>query len=500
MKTKAKVFFALLVSIALLITAPGCSVQQTAVSAAPAQGEVSALPPVNLIYYTIGNPDKDLSMVNEALNKLLKERANVTVQYNKIVWGDYGTKISALVNSGSYFDIAFASGPDQGDYAGNAKKGAWLDLTDYLQQNGKGMYQAIDPLFWGGASIDGKIYGVPTNKELAVPEWWMYPKELVDKYHIDISNYRTLESLEPLLKMIQQNEPDYLPMELDQSANNFFALDGYEYIISREIPLMVKSDDSGMEIVNIFDTPIAKSKLNTLRKYYKEGYINEAAAISNNQQLINGRKVFWKQAGGGPYCDVVWSASRGYPVVAQQVSRTMVTTESTRGGLMVVNSHTKYPKECVDFLNLLNTDAEVRNLINYGIEGVHYKLTSESQVSIIDNALYSGVTYTQGNWFVLETTVNDPKDKWDKYKAFNSSAIKSKMLGFTADTSGYSAEVTAITQIWLKYYPCLMTGSVAPDTQLPKFLAELKTAGIDKLQQELQMQLLQWKAKSEQGM
>jgi putative aldouronate transport system substrate-binding protein len=448
---------------------------------------------VNLIYYTIGNADEDLSKVNEELNQLLKKKINVTVQYNKIAWGGYGTKISALVNSGADFDIAFASGPDQGDYAGNAKKGAWLDMTDYLQKDGKAMYSMIDPLYWAGVKINGKIYGVPTNKEIAVPEWWMYPKELVSKYHIDISKYNTLESLEPLLALIKKDEPNWQPIELDKNSNNFFSLDGYEYVISKEVPLMVRSDDPGLKVVNIFNTETAKKTLDTLRKYYKSGYINEDAAMKESQSLERGKKSFWKAAGGGPYSEVSWSADRGYGVVAKQASKALVTTESTRGGLMVVNSRTKHPQACIQFLNLLNTDPEIRNLINYGLEGTHYKLNADNQVEKISES-YSGVQYTQGNWFILNTVVGDPPDKWDKFREFNKTAVKSEMLGFTADTSKLTSKIAGVTQVWSKYYPALMTGSVDPEQQLPKFLSELKAAGIDEIQTALQKQLTGWKA------
>lgn len=495
MKSKKIIAGMLSASMLVAMVLFGCGRNQNENSSAQISSSVAEQQsePVNLIYYTIGNSDADLKKVNDTLNEMLKKKINVTVQYNKIPWGDYGTKISALVNSGADFDLAFASGADQGDYAGNAQKGAWLNLTDYLQMDGKAMYTMIDPLYWAGAKIGGKIYGVPTNKEIAVPEWWMFPKELVDKYKIDLTQYTTLESLEPLFAKINKSEPDWQPMELDKNSNNFFALAGYEYVVGKEIPLMVRSNDTNLNVVNIFSTDLAKQTLATLRRYYKAGYINEDAALKESMSLEKGKKVFWKEAGGGPYSDISWSADRGYRLIAQQVSKATVTTESTRGGMMVVNSRTKHPQECVKFLNLLNTDPEVRNLINYGIEGTHYVLNSDKQVERISDA-YTGIQYTQGNWFILNTTVGDPKDKWDKYREFNKIAVKSELLGFTPDTLKISSEMSAISQVWKKYYSCLMTGSVNPDEQLPKFLEELKAAGIDKVQAELQKQVTNWKA------
>lgn len=57
---------------------------------------------------------------------------------------------------------------------------------------------------------------------------------------------------------------------------------------------------------------------------------------------------------------------------------------------MAVSSKTQYPDECVSFLNALNTDPDIRNLINFGIEDVHYTLTSSGQVHQISDA-YTGV-------------------------------------------------------------------------------------------------------------
>lgn len=500
MKT-TKILASAIAAILAVGSLAGCTGSSSSASQSSGTAETTAsskdaasTEPVNLVYYTIGNPDNDLQMVNDALNKMLKEKINVTIEYNKIAWGDYGTKISALVNSGAAFDLAFATGPDQGDYVGNAKKGAWLALDDYFTGEGKAMYDAINPLLWEGMKIDGKTYGIPTNKEVAVPEQWMYPKELVDKYKLDITQYKTLESLEPVFKDIKAKEADYTVMELDKNSHNFFALDGYEWVINRDLPLMIKSSDKDLKIVNIFDTDTGKKTLDTLRKYYKAGYINEDAAVKEAQGLEKGKKVFLKEAGGGPYSETSWSADRGYDVVAQQVTDTVVTTESARGGVMVVNALTKNADACIKFLNCLNTDADVRNLINYGIEGTHYNLTSDGQVEKVKDTTYSGVQYTQGNWFILKTLKGDPADKWKTFEDFNSKAVKSEALGFTPDTTKVASQLAAISTVSGQYYSGLMTGTVDPATELPKFLEALKTAGINDVMKEFQTQLDAWKA------
>ncbi|MEJ9218134.1 ABC transporter substrate-binding protein [Paenibacillus glucanolyticus] len=464
---------------------------------------------VNLIYYTIGEPDKDLQLVNDKINEIMVRKIGVTITYVKVSWLEYEDRLNTLISAGSPFDIAFAP-----DYATTAMRGAWLKLDDYLTGIGKDMYDAIDPTFWQGVRMnDGSIYGVPTNKELAVRDHWMYPASIVNKHNIDITQYNTLESLEPLLRMIRQEEPAYIPMELDRDSQNFFALHGYEYILNHKLPLMVQSLNPAAQVVNIFETKEARQVLDTLRRYYKEGFINKDAALREPGALKRGAKVFWKSSGGGPLSETTWSKDRGYKLVAHPVTPNTVTTEAVRGGIMAVNANTKHPVECIKFLNLLNTDPEIRNLFNYGIEGVHYTLDEQGQVVLItdknsnDDAVpdtpassYSGVQYTQGNWFILKTMGGDnpePLDKWDQFRKYNDGVVNSTVLGFTPDLSSLTAQTANIEMVWQKYYPSLMTGSVDVDTILPKFNEELKQAGMDEVRQEVQKQLDAWRSQRE---
>ena len=147
---------------------------------------------------------------------------------------------------------------------------------------------------------------------------------------------------------------------------------------------------------------------------------------------FQGENVFLRLSTGGPDASASYSTDYGYPIVAQQVSDSIVTTESAQGGIMVVNANTKHPETCLTFLNAVNTDPEIRNLLNYGIEGIHYTLTEDDQVQIISSA-YRGVPYTQGNWFILKTTVGESPNKWELYQEFNDNTAESPLLGFTPD-------------------------------------------------------------------
>lgn len=451
-----------------------------------------------LVYYTIGKEDEDLEEVNESLNQLLSKRYGFKVDYRKVDWNIYGDQITDAIHLNKEMDVVYASSSvQQGNYIENAKKGVWYPLDDFLEGEGKELYEAIPEILWEGAKVNGHIYGVPTSKELAAAEQWMYAKELVDKYGIDIESIKSIEDLEPIFAVIKKNEPEYTVMELNQYSNNFFAADGYEYILDYQIPLMVNTEDESVELVNIMETELGERVLETLRRYYLAGYINQDAPIRESQTLQKGEKVFWRQASGGPYAQLDWSMQRGYEVVANMVGPSVITTGSLQGAYMCVASSSENPELACRFLEAVNTDPDVRNMLNFGVEGEHYSLDENGQ-AVIKKDTYAGVTYTQGNYFLLYTREDQPEDLWEKYREFNESAIPSQVLFFEADLSGIEDEIEAVRKVSERYYPALMTGSVDVKKYLPEYREELRKAGIDIIREELQSQLREWKDHEEQ--
>ena len=85
-----KRFWLLIALLALLLAS--CAEERT-------DAPQAAEDPVNLVYYTIGTPDEDLKLVNEALNELLLERYGFTVEYHKIDWNYYTNQLNAIMHT-----------------------------------------------------------------------------------------------------------------------------------------------------------------------------------------------------------------------------------------------------------------------------------------------------------------------------------------------------------------------------------------------------------------
>ncbi|WP_337034511.1 ABC transporter substrate-binding protein [Paenibacillus illinoisensis] len=477
---------ALLMAVTLVLSA--CGGSESASESGGAEDDS-----VELIWYTIGTPQKDVNKVMEEVSKYTKEKINATVTMKMVDWGDYPQKMQVNVASGEPMDILFTSSGGF-DYVQNARKGAFLELDELLPKYGKDLMDTIDPAFLSGSKVDGHNYGIPANKELPQQEVWRFNKTLLDKYNLDISNIRTLDSLEPLLKTIKENEPSVTPFAMDK---NYVPYVPYDYVI-QNLPMAIKLDTTDYKLVNILETPEMKEALTTMNKYYKAGYVSaEAATTGSTNDLTTSGNWFLDRAQTQPLADNQWSASYGYPVVSTPASDAIITNTSVQGSIMAISANSEYPEKAMEFLNLLNTDPVLRNMVDSGIEGTHYKKVDDTHMeNLAESKNYDMPSYSLGNNMLLYLNSNDPDNKWDEFKKFNAEGVNSPILSFNFDASNVSTELTAVQNVKEQYWAALMTGTLDPATNLDQVIEKFNQAGLEKVMAEAQSQLDAWRAEN----
>jgi len=455
------------------------------------EGEGTAEKPVELLWYTIGTPQKDVDKVMQEVSKYTAEKIGVTVKMSMIDWGDYSQKLQVMTASGEAVDIMFTSSWAF-DYVQNARKGAFMQIDDLLKSHGKGIVDTLDPAFLEGSKIDGHNYGIPANKELPAQEVWRFNKQYVDKYKLDISKVNTLESLEPMLKTIKENEQGVYPFAVDKNQMPYVP---YDYVIEK-LPMAVSLDTKDYKLVNVLDTPEMKQALTTMHKYYKAGYIpTEAATMDSMTDVQTTGKWFSDRATTQPFADNLWSASYGYPVISTPASKALIYNWSVMGSMQAISANSKYPEKAMEFLNLLNTDPVLRNMIDSGIEDVHYKKTSDNVMENLDESKnYDMPTFSLGNVMLTYLNTTDPTNKWEEFKKFNDAGTPAPLLGFNFDPSKVTTEIASVQNVREEFWAPLMTGTVDPETYIKRANEKFKAAGLDKIMAEAQRQLDEWKA------
>jgi putative aldouronate transport system substrate-binding protein len=141
------------------------------------------------------------------------------------------------------------------------------------------------------------------------------------------------------------------------------------------------------------------------------------------------------------------------------------------------------------FINLLHTDKEINNLLNFGIEDVHYTRNGEIITPTDKSGDYSpGSAWMFGSQFLNYVWNTEAPDKWEQFKAFNEGAISSPGLGFVFNSEPVKSEVGALANVIKQFQKAVETGSVDPEQGLKDYHKALDEAGLAKVVAEKQKQ------------
>ncbi|WP_248930801.1 ABC transporter substrate-binding protein [Paenibacillus hamazuiensis] len=482
----------------------GCTAERDAGAEAPktnnaGQAGAGALPPVKLVWLLRSSPQKDMAAVQEAFNKIVKEKINAEVEFNFIDGGVYDTKLKTMIAAGEPFDIAFASSSLGGDFYGSVAKGAYIPLDQLIQSYAPKTYASIPKDFWDAVTIDKKIYGVPNYQIVARQNGIDVQKRMLDKYGFNLNDVKRLEDLEPLLgKMKAGESKDNTAFYMAKSGawKDMLTYYGYDSILSPMSPGTVKLGDTGLKVVNQYAEPSFKEHIRLMRSWYEKGYINKDVATAQVGSSGDGSLSLslWNNIKPGGNAEVKVLLG-GNDVVERVLDKPFVSTANISVTLQTISRTSKNPERAMMLIELMNTDKELYNLLCFGIENKHYKKVGENRIEpIAGSGYFPNKAWAFGNQFNAYLLPGQPDDVWQQTIELNNKADRSLLLGFNFNIEPVKAEIAQAQSVIDEYTPGLMTGSVDPDKYLPQFLDRLKAAGADKIIAEKQKQIDAWKA------
>ncbi|SDW97893.1 ABC transporter substrate-binding protein [Paenibacillus sp. CF384] len=438
-----------------------------------------------LVWWTIGgqtpaNFDKAIA----AMNEYTAEKIGVKVDIKVASWGDWDTKINTIVNTGEPFDIMFTN---NSKYSQQVNLGAFADLTDAVQSDSPDLYKLIPEKVWDGTKVGGKIYSVPTYKDSSLTQYWVFDDKYVQKYKIDGASIKTLKDLDkPFHDMKAGEGKSFYPLSLTQGDgfNGFF--NGYDDMTLGLPPIGVKVDDASRKVVSVLEQPEVMADLKTLHQWYKDGIINPDAPTKT--EADKARPFFAAQA--FPGAEAGWQITEAVEKYDMfQIFGPIYTTSTIQGSLNAISANSKYKTEALKYLQLVNTDPKLRNMLAFGELGVDYDNVDGEKVVERKTDTWPLAAYTQGTFFDLAVTKGAPVDQWDQVRKLNDQATSSTNLGFALDISKLGTEVSNAKAVWDKYRYELMTGASDPEVMVPKIVAELKAAGMDAITAAAQEQI-----------
>ncbi|QAY65789.1 ABC transporter substrate-binding protein [Paenibacillus protaetiae] len=495
-KKSLAVSSAVLLSIALTLSACGGNNNGSGSTNAGSNSSANAKIDELTIAFPSTSP-KDLNRVEDAINQITENKIHAKINLMPISGGEWVQQTNLMLTSNEKLDLMFVSGAL---YNSMVAKDQLIPLDDLLNQYGSGIQTAVGEDYLNAAKVNSKIYAVPTVRDMASDYGLTMRKDLVDKYNIDASKIKSLDDMDQVLQTVKDGE-GFAPLIPSSPGQTY--LDNYLFYDRLGDGIGVLPDyDNGLKVVDLYETPEYKELVTKLRGWYQKGYIMKDSATSKTTpwELMKSNKGFAYFAPMKPGFAEQESQAAGTQLTTVELLPAVAMTSTVTGAMWGVPVNTKLEDKAVQFLNLMYSDKDIVNLLDWGIEGTHY-VKSDGADNVIDypSGVDSSTTgynmplgWMFGNQFLSYVMKGTDPDIWNKMSSFNNSAKHSKALGFGFDPTPVKTEYAAVTNVITQYKLPLETGSVDPAKVLPDFIAKLKSAGIDKIIAEKQKQLDAW--------
>jgi putative aldouronate transport system substrate-binding protein len=445
-----------------------------------------------------GQPQRDADLVAAEMTKITKPAINATIELLTYGWDNYPQQKDLLIASGEQVDLCFTA--SWWGYATDVTKKAFVEITDQMLNTYLPKTKAqINPAYLSGPRIAGKLYAIPTEKDLGALWGFTMKKELVDRYGIDPNGFKRIEDLEPTLRMLKEKEPGIAPMYV--SAQNSIGPMNMFYINNENIVTdLISVPFYGPPTAQISaETPEYISLIKLTRDWNRKGYFNRDALTTRDLQADRRAGKFFMSFGQlKPGSAEEQAIANGYPMTQGSFvgTRATVSTGDTGGAMLAITRNTKNAARAAMFLELLHTNKELVNIVAYGIRGRHYVGVGDNVVDFspgLDpkaSGWNHGVSWAiTGNQFLTYTFKNEDPRKWDHMREFNNSARPSQLMGFNFDDAAVKNQVAALRNVGDRYKGQTIAGVADFETYYPKYLTDLRNAGIEVVRREVQRQI-----------
>lgn len=478
----------------------------------PPVSDIDTTEEVTLQMYFHGSNVTDDSAVLEEVNKYLKDKINVVLKPIWGSWGDFDEGATVALQAGDKsIDIYFTCSWSANEYNKYSADGYYVKLDDMIPTYAPDIWAALPEVLKEGAKINGKdglgVYAIPGYKDLATQNCWDVNVTLLEKYGYTLNDIKSTDyyGFGDILATVKAGEGKSFyplciePAVLERMVTNSIIVtgDGDPNILSLYInPDDISKDGAyGNTVLNKFATDEYKKFVEKTREYYLAGYIDpamtnkETANDARTNALLTAQYLIATQSYSLGY-EVTASRDRGIEVAFVPCTEPYTDTTSSQGAMYAISTASQNPERALMFLNLLNTDPYLMNLLVYGVEGVHYTM-EDGEVKLDDEqrANYSPWLNGIGNSTILKPLKGQGVDFYKEFVEYYANAKEIPSLGWGFISTNVKEEMGAVCGVAAQYNLALASGAVDPATELPKLLKALDDNGMQKILDEANVQL-----------
>lgn len=482
-------FLAVLAASSVLLTGCGKSGSGSApASSGGTAGEVTAVR-----WIAAGEPQSGMDAVLKKVNELLAKRYGLNLQLEIYDFGSYDEKMNMMISSGEKFDVCFTTQSWLNKYQPNVSRGAFLPLDDLIDKNAPKMKDIMPKFLFEQARVDGSLYAVPNYQICYDSFGFMIRKDLAEKYQFDWENVKIVKDMYPFWDKIRDNEPELYPLG-DVSTQaleaDFLAMNMMRDYYTVGGSGSIKKGDSTYTVGDFPD--VDKKYRSEFAELYHHGYIRKDIITLQDDSADYKAGKYASRLGvikpGGEAEQK--QQTGGYDYVQVALTKPFVTGLAARSAMDAVSSSSKNPEAAIRMVEVMNTDKEIFNMLNFGIEGVNYTKENGFVKKIPDSNYFLNSGWALGNQFNADLMVGQQKGVWEETIKNNTNAEVSPISGFSFNEEPVATEMAQMSSVTSEYKFMSLYDDF--DSRYKDYLTKMKQAGSEKYLAEVQKQLDVW--------
>ena len=452
---------------------------------------------LTVAYPSVTDAPRDLALVEAEIDARFAARIGARVKLVPLPRRVIERQLSMMLDSAAPPDL-FAT--DVGELHSRIARNQVLALDYLLDFAGRKLVKTLDPEYLRVGRVQGQTFAVPSIRDYASHYGALLREDLLEKHRIDLSGVRTLADLEPVLEIIKQNEAGMAPLVLSDFRTLLYSYNN-EYDSLGDDEGVLPKFAAGAAVSSLFESRWYEEAVSLARDWYLRGYLPRDVDTSREtaEDLLASGKAFAALFPLKPGSAGQQSRITGFPLRSVALTRSVSTTGKVGNVIWAISARSPRPVTAMRFLDLLYTNAELVNLIDWGIEGKHYIRVTQNVITVPEGVETPELGYHPnhgglfGNQFLSYVFLGDDPNLWLKMEEFNRTAVKSPALGFTFDPTPVKATYVAVRNVMNDYRDGLETGTLDPAAVLPVFRRKLREAGIEAVIVEKQRQLDEWR-------
>ena len=224
------------------------------------------------------------------------------------------------------------------------------------------LYESVPEALWTGVTINDAIYAVPTYKDSSLTQFWYFDHELVEKLRhrreVRPHHGRPGSHLPP---GEGRRGADFYPVYLTAGNPWNGILNDYDNLGTGLEAIGVAIEDDTRTVVNVLEQEDYLHKLELLHGWFQDGIINQDANVSN--ETYKGQ--FFGTGQGWPAAAIGWASANGVAQydITDPIDGPYYTSSTVQGSLNCIGRTSQHPDEALKFLELVNTDTTLRDML-----------------------------------------------------------------------------------------------------------------------------------------